>query len=214
MSCQIPSDVHVRSTINVRSFTCIIHSCQISSIVCKQLMSTKAPNEQPDRMLEIVTRFDRQLRLWKESLSSQLRPKDHLKEFQTPSKTMFLSIVLIHCSYYDLLMVIHTFFTYPWITNSISPNLKPQLRAKLDTQIITSSNAAVDAARNIIVISRHFEINGACTHAYTSPWSLPNCWYPADKSNTVSYCTTPCTPSSTCSSMLYASQGLTPCGQI
>ncbi len=67
-------------------------------------------------------------------------------------------------------MGLHAIFAYPWNTNSFSGNMRPDIRKEVKMQITKSSEAMVIAARNIIVMARCFDINGANTHAYTTPF--------------------------------------------
>ncbi len=67
-------------------------------------------------------------------------------------------------------MGLHAIFAYPWNTNRFSDNMRPDLRKEVKMQITKSSEAMVIAARNIIVMARCFDINGANTHAYATPF--------------------------------------------
>ena len=83
--------------------------------------------------------------------------------------------MLMHSSYCDLLMVLHSPFAYPWITNRFLRDSNESLRVEMVSQISKSTDTVVVAARNIIVMARTFDMNGANTHAYTlSP--LINAW--------------------------------------
>ncbi len=67
-------------------------------------------------------------------------------------------------------MGLHAIFAYPWNTNRFGDNMRPDIRKEVNMQITKSSEAMVIAARNIIVMARYFDINGANTHAYTTPF--------------------------------------------
>ena len=166
IGCKIPTEVHAGSTISVKMLTYLIRSCQLSGNICRQLMAAKAFDEDPETMLALVQDFDEQLCSWKTSLHSQVRPQDTVKHFHAAPNTRFLEMILIHCSYYNLLMVVHTLFAYPWIINSFEIGANSSFRTKIKAQVARSSKVVANAARNIIVMTRNFDINGACTHAY------------------------------------------------
>ncbi|KIX06974.1 uncharacterized protein Z518_04950 [Rhinocladiella mackenziei CBS 650.93] len=166
IGCGIPTVVHSRSTIDPAAVRCIIRSCQISSRICKRLMSVRSLEGQLMKVLDIVTDCDKQLRSWKDSLPVAIRPQDRLKQFQVSRDTSSLAQILLHCSYYDLVMVLHAPFAYPWMTKHLCSDTNTNLRTRVNAQIAQSSEATVEAARNIIVMARNFEINGANTHAF------------------------------------------------
>ena len=128
-------------------------------------MSAKGLDRQPAKVLEIVAEFAEQLRSWKESLPLQVRPKDRPKQPHFSLLARTLGIALLLCSYYDLLMVLHAPFSYPWSTQRFPHDSNANTRVKVNSQIVHSSEATVEAARNIIIMARNFEINGANTHA-------------------------------------------------
>ncbi|KIW99291.1 uncharacterized protein Z519_00954 [Cladophialophora bantiana CBS 173.52] len=166
ISCDIPAVAHSRSTIDPIIMKYIVESCQISSRICKKLMSAKRLDNQPGKFLGIVAEFDNELRKWKNSIPVAMRPKDHLKQFEVSQNVSSLEKILIQSSYYDLMMVIHAPLSYPWITNRIRCDLNTNIRARIETQIAQSSEETARAARNIIIMARNFEINGANTHAF------------------------------------------------
>ena len=130
-------------------------------------MAAESLDDQPIKILDIVTEFDKKLRLWKDSLPLAMRPKDRLKQFQASQDARSLEETILHCSYYDLIMVLYAPLTYPWITKRFRYDSNTNVRAKVNAQIAQSSEAMVEAARNVIIMTRNFEINGANTHAYT-----------------------------------------------
>ncbi len=151
----------------------LIQNCQISGRICKRLMSARSVNDQPLQVLEIVDQFDKELVSWKKSLPIAMRPKDCPKESPDTPNEKSLAEVLISSSYYDLLMVLHAPFAYPWLTARFScgPNIGKQMQ--LNTQVARSTEIVVAAARNIIMMARLFEINGANTHAYAIASHFP-----------------------------------------
>ncbi|RVX72409.1 hypothetical protein B0A52_03597 [Exophiala mesophila] len=166
IGCEVPTEVHPDSTIDPLIFTSIIQTCQISSRLCRQLISTRHLQDQPSKLMDIVNGLDNELRTWKANLPSRIMPQDELKHFQTNPISTNLALILLHCSYYDLIMATHTIFVYPWSIRQPALESNPDLAAKLRAQIRRSSEAVATAARNIIIMARNFDINGACTHAF------------------------------------------------
>lgn len=165
IGCHIPKEVHSSSTLDPITLGYIIQSCQISSRICKKLMTAKSLETLPSKVLEIVNGLDKQLHSWKESLPVEMRPSGRLEKLHVSSNVTPLGITLIRCSYYDLLMVLHAPFSYPWISRRLNHHSNSEFRVKLNAQVTKSSQKVVDAARNIIITARTFEINGANTHA-------------------------------------------------
>ncbi|OAG42085.1 hypothetical protein AYO21_03539 [Fonsecaea monophora] len=158
ISCQIPTEACPGSTLDVQAFTYLIRHAQISSQISKRLMSVKAFQQPPSTLLETVAELDHQLHEWRDSLPPGLRPDDRLRSFQVPHDARYLPTVLMHCAYYGSLMAIHTIFAYPWVYSTIFGNGRGVVT---QDQLIFSSNTVAEAARNIIIIARSLEINGA-----------------------------------------------------
>jgi hypothetical protein len=128
-------------------------------------MSAKSLDSQPAKFLDIVADFEAQLREWKDSLPPTLQLKDRLTQCQSSQDTISLLETLLQCSYYDLVMVLHAPFAYPWITRRFRYNFDTNVEMRTNVQITRSSEAMVNAARNIVIVARNFQINGANTHA-------------------------------------------------
>ncbi|KIW98761.1 uncharacterized protein Z519_00424 [Cladophialophora bantiana CBS 173.52] len=158
ISCQIPSESCPGSTLDVEAFMYLIQHSQISSQVSKRLMSVKAFQQPPNTLLETVAQLDHQLREWRDSLPAKLRPDDRLRSLQVPGDARYFPTILMHYAYYGSLMAIHTIFAYPWVYSTIFGNDRGIVT---QDQVIFSSNTVAEAARNIIIIARGLEINGA-----------------------------------------------------
>lgn len=63
-------------------------------------------------------------------------------------------------------MALNAPFAYPWIAKRFLPESTQEAQTKFTAQAATSSAEMADAARNIIIMARNFEMNGANTHAY------------------------------------------------
>jgi hypothetical protein len=66
----------------------------------------------------------------------------------------------LHDAYYGSLMAIHTIFSYPWISAFFGTIKTPDFR----NQVVSSTDALAESARNIILTTRHIEIDGASPH--------------------------------------------------
>ena len=164
-TCEIPTTVHPGSTIDLEMLTYIIQTCQFYARVSKQLLTTRALHEPPEKMLSLVRQFDVQLQSWKESMPSQLQPTDFLKQFKMPRTMRLLGLMTAHCSFYDLLMVVHSIFMYPWVIDSFSGNADPKVARRIKAQIITSSHLVANAARSLIVITRSLDMDSIGTQS-------------------------------------------------
>ena len=157
--------VHPRSTIDPHFLRHIISSTQISSRICKRLMSAENLGNQPARALDMVDELNAQLDEWKDSLPLNMRPKSCLKQCQTSRDMWSLKETILHSSFYDLVMVLHAPFAYPWITKCFRYETNVHVGANIKTQTAKSLESMADAARSIIVMTRDYDINGANTHA-------------------------------------------------
>ena len=121
-------------------------------------MSVRAFQQPPSDLLVTVVELDHQLRLWRDSIPVDIRPKDRLRSFQIPKDARQTSTVLIHYAYYGGLMAIHTIFAYPWVYSLLFENDRSVVSQE---RIVSSCNILAEAARNIVVIARRLEINCA-----------------------------------------------------
>lgn len=165
ITCEIPKTVHTGSTIDLEMFTYIIQTVQFYDQISTELLSTRALHETPEKMLSLVTQFDLRLQMWKESLPSQLQPPDFLKQFRMPNDMRALGLMMTHCSFYDLIIGIHSTFLYPWVIDSFCGHLTAELALKIKEQVDTSSHLVANAARSLIVIARSLDMGGAGTQS-------------------------------------------------
>ncbi|KEF61157.1 uncharacterized protein A1O9_02722 [Exophiala aquamarina CBS 119918] len=157
--------VHPDSTLDPIFLKSIVQSCQISSRVCKAL-SAKGLDDQPTKLLEIVAKYNQELLSWESSLPAEMRPRICYKYIENVQLSRSLGIILLHCSFYDLSMVLNAPLAYPWIKSAFGTTPKSDLERKIDAQISESSATVVESARKIIIMTRHFDLNGANTHAF------------------------------------------------
>jgi hypothetical protein len=151
--------VYPGSKIDIEIFTYTIQTCQLYDEVNRQLISIRALHEPPTKMLSFVKQFDIQLRTWRESMPAQLRPTDFVKQFTMPGTMRMLGLMTVHSSFYDLLMVAHSIFIYPWVISSFASDGDPEFAAKLKAQTMSSSRLVANAARSLIVMTRSLDIN-------------------------------------------------------
>ncbi|KIW95658.1 uncharacterized protein Z519_04243 [Cladophialophora bantiana CBS 173.52] len=166
IDCDIPSILQAASSTEPEMLTYTIQACQIYDQISKELLATQALHEPPMKMFDLVAHFDTQLRLFKEALPQQLRPVSCLKQFHMPGTIRMLGLMTTHCSFYDLLMLVHTIFAYPWIIESFPSSLDASLAVKVKTQIAVSSQIVADVARSLIVIERNLDIDRAGTQSF------------------------------------------------
>lgn len=165
ITCEIPTKVHPGSAIELDMLTYIIQTCQFYNQISRQLLSTRALHETPAKMLRLVKQFDIQLQAWKEALPSHLRPTDFLKQFKMPGTNRSLGLMTAHCSFYDLIMIIHSIFVYPWVIDSFSDNLDADLALEIRAQTATSSRLVANAARSLVIIARNLDMKRAGTQS-------------------------------------------------
>ena len=143
----------------------MVQSCQLYGRISRQLLSTRALHEAPAKMLRVVTQFDAQLQLWKNSLPLEIQPLTTLKQFRIPDGDKWLGHMITHCSYYDLLMITHSSFMYPWVIESFAHDLDEDLAERVQSQTFTSSCFVANAARSLIVIARNVDLYRAGTQS-------------------------------------------------
>lgn len=159
ITCKIPTTVYPGSKIDIEMFTYTIETCRLYDQVNKQLIAIRALHEPPAKMLSFVGRFDKQLRTWKESMPSQLRPSEFLRQFTMAGTMRLLGLMSVHSSFYDLVMVTHSIFMYPWVVSSFSSDGDPNFARKLKAQTMTSSHLVANAARSLIVMTRSLDMD-------------------------------------------------------
>ena len=147
------------------AFNHTIRSCRLYGRISKQLMSTRALRESPARMLSVVTQFDSELQTWKNSLPTEIQPPSLLKVFKIPEGDYWLEHMITNCSYYDLVMITHSSFMYPWVIESFPHSLDENLAQSIKAQVVASSGLVANAARSLIVIARHVDLYHAGTQS-------------------------------------------------
>lgn len=82
-----------------------------------------------------------------------------------PSTVRMLGLMITHSTFYDLLMTVHTLFMYPWVIESFSGHLEPDITSQITAQRSASSHLVANAARSLIIIARSLDIDRAGTQS-------------------------------------------------
>lgn len=155
ISCQVPVSICSGSTIDIDGVTAAIRHAQISSRISKQLLSIKAFQQSPEALLDAMKGLDSQLRVWKASLPERLKPEEIVTSLNQSNRKIPLSSLLISYAYWGTLIKIHTVIAYPWIRTVLFRDLESET---LQKQEHSSSEVIHQAARNILILARTFEI--------------------------------------------------------
>lgn len=165
VNCDIPTSVAPGSPIEIDMFTYIIQTCQFYDRISRQLQRIQALEAPAKEMLDLVSQFHTQLQSWKNSLPADSQPCDRLKQWQMPDTVRSLGMLTIHCSFYDLMMVVHSIFAYPWVTELFSGHDDTNLALQVNAQMAASSDIVANAARSLIVIARNLDMDRAGTQS-------------------------------------------------
>lgn len=162
------------STIDIEAFTSLIRHAQIVSQISSRLMTQNALKQTPQYFLETVQDLDKQLRTWRDSVPTGIRPPDRFIALKIPISGRPFATILAHYGYYGSLMAVHSIFSRPWITFRPDANVEPDEPSKYAEQTFASSNVVADAARNGILITRYLKVNGSCNQGYDLSPSFPS----------------------------------------
>ena len=111
-------------------------------------------------MIETIDDLAKQLRAWYEALPAYQTLKAWRCNTPTPFKTRLDYLMYLHDAYHGSLMSIHTIFSYPWVSAIFGDENNPTFCA----QVLSSTNALAEAARNIILSTKFIDIDGASPH--------------------------------------------------
>jgi hypothetical protein len=165
ITCEIPRSVHPGSAIELEMLTYIIQTCQLYDQISESLLSTRALHEPADKMLSLMSQLDHQLQSWKASLPVDLQPADFVKQFRMPHSMRALGLMVTHCSFYDLVIGVHSIFLYPWVIDSFTGTMDANLTLGVMEQVKNSSQQVANAARSLIVIARSLDMGKAGTQS-------------------------------------------------
>ena len=151
------------STIDIEIFTHAINHAQIASQISKKLGSVSAFRGSTEGVIETVQILGQQLQQWREELPFSLRIGNSKAPLVSGSRNRDC-VLYLHFAYYGSLMAIHAVFTYPWIAVIFGTDATKAFR----DQVSASTETVAQAARNIILTTRHIEINVASLAPYTT----------------------------------------------
>jgi hypothetical protein len=157
ISCQIPTRIVHGSTIDIEIFTHAIKHAQIASLISKKLGSVSAFRRNTEDLFEAVRILDQQLQQWRHELPASLQIGNSRTPLNLSGSRNRDCVLYLHFAYYGSLMAIHTIFTYPWIAVIFGTDSTHAFRE----QVSVSTETVAQAARNIILTTRHIEINVA-----------------------------------------------------
>ena len=136
----------------------MIHHAQISSRICKQLLSATSFQRTPEQNMAVMSDLSQQLELWKSSLPHSHQPGSPINPSNFRSTRDLNRILYLHFAYYGSLTAIHTIFFFPWMSVICGVDPHDPVQGK---QLSTSTNMVVDAARSIIRATRAMHIDAA-----------------------------------------------------
>ena len=145
------------STIDVEIFTHAVRHAQIASQISKKLSSVSAFRRNTEDVIETVRILDQRLQQWRQELPVSLHIGDSKAPLTVLGSRNRDCVLYLHFAYYGSLMAIHTIFTYPWIAVTFGT----ESTAAFCDQVSVSTETVAQAARNIILTTRHIEINVA-----------------------------------------------------
>jgi hypothetical protein len=138
-------------------FTHAIKHAQIASQISKKLGSVSAFRRNTDDVIETVRVLGHQLQQWRDDLPVSLRIGDPRAPITFSPTRNRDTVLYLHFAYYGSLMAIHAIFTYPWIAVIFGTDATKEFC----DQVAVSTETMAQAARNIILTTRHIEINVA-----------------------------------------------------
>lgn len=115
-------------------------------------------------MLDTVRSLDQKLQDWRDQLPPSLQISSPTKPLPQCAPRNMVNIYYLHFSYYGSLMAIHMVLVYPWIAAIFSTD---QVQAFRD-QVSVSTETVAQAARSIILITRHLNVDVASPAWYAS----------------------------------------------
>lgn len=164
ISCEIPSRKVEGSTMDLEFFTYAIRHAQLSSQISHELLSAKALRLGPSSLIDRVQDVLQRLETLQRTLPAHFKVESARESALSNPAIRYDHIMYLHDAYHGSLMAIHSLFSYPWIWvfNNMESNVAVQ------SQMVASSVALAEAARNIILASRVLEINPSSPHWWVS----------------------------------------------
>jgi hypothetical protein len=134
-----------------------VKHAKIVSSIAKHLKSVKFSQEELEKTIIIVHQLENELRHWKESIPSIIRPGSQIQPTDLPPGVNMYLVIFLHFCYYGSLITIHSVFAYPWMKGRFSGYWNDDV---LD-QIYLSTNAVVESARNIALTIKYVQIDSS-----------------------------------------------------
>jgi len=137
----------------------------IQSNVYKQLYSTTAAKQPPEKLLNAVATLDKQLKEWKEKFPPGYRP-DGLSH--TLPGSSILNCMMLHFGYYNCLATIHRMSRY-WATRVSDLTLQDLNTREVNPNFFASSAVSTSAARSSIQLLKFIPQEDTLAAWYVSP---------------------------------------------
>lgn len=148
-----------------------VKHARIVSSIAKHMTCVRFSRKSLDKTIDIVQGLEDDLRRWKESIPSIIRPGSQIQ----PRDCVNLYLVIyLHDCYYGSLITIHSVFAYPWMKERFNGCWND---AVID-QICLSTNTVVESARNIALTIKYVQIDSSSPVWYarmTLEWLFA--WY-------------------------------------
>ena len=122
-------------------------------------------------LVEVAGELTQSLQAWHEELPAYLKLKVSKNTMPTPpsSNARNEHLMHLHLAYHGSLMAINSIFSHPWV----SAIFGMERNSTFSSQVLSSTKALAEAARNIILAIKYIGIDGASPHWYVHLRTVP-----------------------------------------
>ncbi|CAI7580131.1 unnamed protein product [Penicillium pancosmium] len=155
ISCEIPNELPDGSRSGIDMAVAAIEHARICAKISKQLSSTRASNQSPEALFNVMETLENELQMWRNSLPNHLAlPKQNVSMPLRNSCQCRTDILRLHYLYWGSVIALNANFHYPWISSLLARS-KPFF----EDRMLKSSIRATEASREILSTLKDTELD-------------------------------------------------------
>ena len=155
ISCEIPNELPDGSRSGIDMAVAAIEHARICAKISKQLLSTRASNQSPEALFNIMETLEKKLQRWRNSLPDHLiLPKQN---DSLPLRNFYkcrTDILRLHYLYWGSVIALNANFHYPWISSLLTRS-----EPFFEDRMLKSSIRTAEASREILSSLKDTELD-------------------------------------------------------
>ncbi|KAJ5096637.1 fungal-specific transcription factor domain-containing protein [Penicillium angulare] len=155
ISCEIPHELPAGDESGIEMAVAAIEHARICAKIGKQLLSTRAFNQPPETLFEVMETMENELQMWRDSLPDNLTLRKQNGSLPLRNSYQYKPDILrLHYLHWGSIIALNANFHYPWISSLLARS-----EPIFEDRMAKISLRAAEASREILSTLKYTELD-------------------------------------------------------